>query len=181
MKTTVLFGSPRKHGNTQALVDAFARVLREKRHEVNILYLNELNIGPCRGCLACLKKGECRIKDDDMTKVRREIREADVLVYATPIYWFAPSGQLKVVMDRSMAFLDADYNSRVRGKKVVTLVSSADAAHETCRPTLDIFERTFDLLGMKYASHVEALGCMEKGKVSHEALEDARRAAESVL
>ena len=105
MKTVILFGSPRKDGNTHALVDVFARRLREKQHEVSVLYLGDLNICPCRGCLSCLEKGECRI-DDDMEQVRRHITEAEVVVYATPIYWFGPSAQLKLVMDRSISFLD---------------------------------------------------------------------------
>jgi multimeric flavodoxin WrbA len=67
MKAVVLFGSPRKDGNTHALVDAFAGVLLEKQHEVKVLYLNDLNIRPCQGCLSCIEKGECRI-DDDMRR-----------------------------------------------------------------------------------------------------------------
>jgi len=180
MKTVILFGSPRKDGNTHALVDAFARVIREKQHEVNVLYLGDLNICPCRGCLSCLEKGECTI-DDDMEQVSRHIREAEVVVYATPIYWFGPSAQLKLVMDRSIAFLDEDYSSRVRGKKAVTLITCADASHDTCQPALDMFRKTFELLGMTYAGHVEAVGCAGKGKVGSEMLQAAKRVAESVL
>jgi multimeric flavodoxin WrbA len=180
MKTVILFGSPRKDGNTHVLVDAFARRLREKQHEVSVLYLGDLNICPCRGCLSCLEKGECAI-DDDMEQVSRHIREAEVVVYATPIYWFAPSAQLKLVMDRSIAFLDGDYSSRVRGKKAVTLITCADASHDTCQPALDIFRKTFELLGMTYAGHVEAVGCADKGKVGSEMLQAAKRVAESVL
>ncbi len=180
MKTVILFGSPRKDGNTHALVDAFARVIREKRHEVNVLYLGDMNLSPCRGCLACLEKGECAI-DDDMEQVKRHIGEAEVVVYATPIYWFGPSAQLKLVMDRSIAFMDPDYNSRVKGKKAVTLITCADESHDTCQPALDMFTKTFDLLGMPYTAHVEALGCADKGKVANEALRAAEKAAESVL
>lgn len=180
MKAVVLFGSPRKDGNTHALVDAFARVLLEKQHEVKVLYLNDLNIRPCQGCLSCLEKGECRI-DDDMALVRGDIMEAGVVVYATPIYWFGPSAQLKLVIDRSIAFMDGEYNSRVRGKKAVTLVACADENRKVCRPTLDMFGKTLELLGMTYAAAVEAPGCADKGKVSGEALEAARKAAESVL
>jgi multimeric flavodoxin WrbA len=180
MKTVILFGSPRKDGNTHVLVDAFAGVIREKQHDVNVLYLGDLNICPCRGCLSCLEKGECPI-DDDMEQVRRHIMDAEVVVYATPIYWFAPSAQLKLVMDRSIAFLDADYSSRVRGKKAVTLITCADESHDTCQPALDMFRKTFELLGMPYAGHVEALGCADKGKVGSEMLLAARRAAGSLL
>jgi multimeric flavodoxin WrbA len=107
--------------------------------------------------------------------------EAGVIVYATPIYWFGPSAQLKLVIDRSIAFMDGEYNSRVRGKKAVTLIACADENRKVCRPTLDMFGKTLELLGMTYVAAVEAPGCADKGKVSGEALEAARKAAESVL
>ncbi len=180
MKAVVLFGSPRKNGNTSVLVDVFARTLRAKQHEVKILSLNDLNIHPCQGCFACKEKGECRV-NDDMTGVKEDMLAADVLVYATPIYWFGPSGQLKLSMDRSLVFLDADYRSRLQGKKAVSLITCADESREVCQPTLDMFQKTFDLLGMTYAAAVEAVGCEDKGKVDPAAMEAAKKAAESVL
>ena len=58
-----------------------------------------------------------------MKDIRKYILESDIIVYATPIYWFGPSAQLKLVMDRSIAFMDDNYNSRIAGKKAVTLMT----------------------------------------------------------
>jgi multimeric flavodoxin WrbA len=68
--------------------------------------------------LLCLlkKKGICKI-NDDMKDIRKYMMESDLIVYTFPIYWFAPSGQLKLAIDRSIAFMDENYNSRIKGKK----------------------------------------------------------------
>lgn len=180
MKTVILFGSPRKDGNTRQLVDAFTGAVKKGRHEVRLLHLNDMKIRPCQGCLACAETGECRIKDD-MRDVCTSIMESDVIVYATPVYWWAPSAQLKAVMDRSIAFFDGSMNSRVKGKKAVSLVCCADTDEETCAPTLEIFKRSFDGLGMEYAGHVEALGCEEKGMVKKKSLTATRNLARSLF
>lgn len=179
MKTAILFGSPRKDGNTRMLTDAFADALKSRETDVRFLYLNDLNIRPCQGCLSCAEEGVCRI-NDDMRDIGKYVMESDLVVYATPVYWWAPSAQLKLVMDRSLIFLDKDYNSRVKGKKAVTLVTCGDGDVDTCSPTLDIFRRAFQALGMEYAGHVEATGCEGKGVVSASALEAARKVAASL-
>jgi multimeric flavodoxin WrbA len=116
-----------------------------------------------------------------MRDICKYIMESDLVVYATPVYWSGPSAQLKLAMDRCVAFLDPQFDSRVRGKKAVTLMCCADEDSEMCRPSLDMFGKTFEGLGMIYAGRVEATGCADKGKVKQEILEAARRVAESVL
>ena len=180
MKTVVLFGSPRKDGNTRQLVDAFVGAMKKKANEVRLFHLNDMNIRPCQGCLSCAETGLCRI-NDDMGDIRTHIMKSDVVVYATPVYWWSPSAQLKLAMDRSIAFLDKDMNSRVSGKKAVSLVCCADNDKGTCGPVREIFKRTFEGLGMEYAGHVEALGCEEKGAVTKKMLDAAGSLARSLL
>ncbi len=179
MKTVILFGSPRKNGNTIQLAKAVSDALRAKGGNVRMLYLNDVNIRPCQGCYACKKTGVCRI-NDDMKDIIKYIMESDLVVYATPIYWFGPSGQLKLAMDRSVAFLDEEYNSRVKGKKAITLITCADEDRDTCSPCLGMFEKTFNLLGMDWVGNVEAVGCVDKEQVKAEYMEKAVKLAESV-
>jgi multimeric flavodoxin WrbA len=180
VKTVILFGSPRKDGNTRLMTDAFADAIKTRQTDVRLLYLNDMNIRPCQGCLVCSEKGMCRI-NDDMRDIYKYIMESDLVVYATPVYWWAPSAQLKLAMDRSIAFFDNDLNSRVKGKRAVTLMCCADTDVDTCSPALDIFKRTFEGLGMEYAGHVEAVGCEVKGEVPEAALEAVRKLAASLL
>lgn len=179
MKAVILFGSPRRDGNTKQLVNIFTNTLRERGNDVRVLYLNDMNIRACQGCLSCYAEGNCRI-NDDMKDVRKYIVESDVLVYASPIYWSAPSGQLKVAMDRCIAFLDANMNSRIAGKKACTLLTCADDKAEMFESSLMMFRRTFDDLGLTYAGGIEARGCMDKGSVAPEVLEGVRNLAASL-
>ena len=143
----VLFGSPRKKGNTAELARTVIATLKDKGWGVRTLYLNDMNIRPCQGCYTCLPGGVCKIKDD-MKDVRKYIMESDLIVYATPIYWFGPSGQLKLAMDRSIAFMDENFASRVKGKKAITLTTFGDENMDSCQPAIDMFTKTFDLLGI---------------------------------
>ena len=179
MKTVILFGSPRKEGNTIQLARAVSDALKAKGGNVRMLYLNDLNIRPCQGCYACLKSGVCKI-NDDMKDIRKYVLESDLIVYATPIYWFGPSGQLKIAMDRSIAFMDEEYNSRVKGKKAITLMTCADEKQDTCDPALGMFKKTLDLLAIDWVGSVEALGCVDKEPVKQEFIEKAAKLAESI-
>ena len=179
MQTVILFGSPRKEGNTIQLARVVTDTLRARGGNVRMLYLNDMNIRPCQGCLACLKEGVCKI-NDDMKDIRKYVHESDLIVYASPVYWFGPTGQLKIVMDRSIAFMDEEYNSRIKGKKAITLMTFADETMDTCQPALDMFRKTFELLGITWAGNVEAPGCLEKGSVKEEYKEKAARLAESI-
>jgi multimeric flavodoxin WrbA len=179
VKTVILFGSPRKDGNTIELVNAFSGVLRDNGHGVRTLYLNDMNIRPCQGCLACLPKGICRI-NDDMKDIRKYIKESDLIVFASPVYWFGVSAQLKAAIDRSLAFMNAKFGSRIKGKKTVTLMTCADKNADVCSPAIAMFRMTFDLLGLTYAGGVEATGCEGKGQVDTGFKESARRLAESI-
>lgn len=179
MKTVILFGSPHKRGNTRQLVDAFSETMKKTGHDVRLLNLNDMNVRPCQGCLMCAKEGKCRI-NDDMKDIRKYMLESDLLVYATPTYWWGPSSQLKLVIDRSIAFFDENLESRIKGKKAVTLITCADKSLDTFTPVLEPFKRTFDALSITYLGGVEEAGCEEIGKVSKKALDKTRKLAESL-
>jgi multimeric flavodoxin WrbA len=179
METVILFGSPHKDGNTIQIVNTLSEALKQKGHNVRMLYLNDLNIRPCQGCYACLPKGVCKI-NDDMKDIRKYMMNANLIVYATPIYWYGPSGQLKLVMDRSISFLDSKYNSRLKGKKVVTLMTCAEDDMDTFQPALGMFKKTFDLLGLKYAGGVEVPGCVVGKKIKKEFIQKAKELAKIV-
>lgn len=103
MKILVLNGSPRKNGNTEILADAFIRGAKESGHEVVKFDTGSMKIGACRACDYCHShNGEC-VQKDDMTSVYETMRSADMVVFASPIYWFAMSAQVKLAIDRFYA------------------------------------------------------------------------------
>ena len=103
MKIVVLNGSPRKGGNTEIMAQAFAEAARKNQNEVSVLDVASMNICGCLGCKYCwAHKGEC-VQKDDMGKVFAALADADVVVFASPIYWFDITAQMKTVIDRLYA------------------------------------------------------------------------------
>lgn len=106
MGKTVLIvsSSPRKNGNSETLAEAFANGAREAGHSVETVRLREKQMGFCRGCLACLKLGRCVIQDDAV-EIAAKMHDADVLVFATPVYYYSVCGQLKTMPAALTRFL----------------------------------------------------------------------------
>jgi multimeric flavodoxin WrbA len=103
MKILVLGGSPNKKGSTQILIDRFKQGAEEVGHTVTVLNAAYMNVHPCTGCIACGYDGPC-VNKDDMIQIRQAIMESEMLVFATPLYFFGISAQLKTVIDRFCAF-----------------------------------------------------------------------------
>ena len=96
----ILSTSPRKNGNSEMLAREFARGAEEAGHNVELLSLHDKTIGFCKGCLACQKTQRCVIHDDADAIVRK-MKDAEVIAFATPIYFYEMCGQMKTLLDRS--------------------------------------------------------------------------------
>lgn len=120
----VISTSLRNGSNSDLLADEFIRGAGEMGHTVEKLSLNDKTIQFCRGCLACQNKkdGHCVIHDDADTIVQK-MRKADVLVFATPIYYYEMSGQMKTLLDRANPLFPVTYTFR----DVYLLATAADA------------------------------------------------------
>ena len=99
-RVLVLSTSLRKGGNSDTLADAFIQGVREAGHTAEKVTLYDKTIGFCRGCLTCVQTQRCTI-DDDANAIVRQMRTADVLAFATPIYYYGMCGQMKTLLDRS--------------------------------------------------------------------------------
>lgn len=110
-KMCVIKTSLRYNSNSDQLADAFIQGAKEGGNSVEEISLKNKNIAFCKGCLACLKLGECVIKDD-ANSITEQIKQADVIVWATPIYYYEMSGQMKVMIDRANSLYETDYQFR---------------------------------------------------------------------
>lgn len=100
MKNVVIISStPRTNGNSYILANEFARGAKEEKHNVEIINLKEYRLNYCIGCYSCHKTGKC-IHNDGMNEILEKLIKADVIVFATPVYFYSMSGQLKVFIDR---------------------------------------------------------------------------------
>ena len=173
----IISSSPRKGGNSETLAASFAKDTGEAGHKVETIYLREKNYGFCKGCLACLKLGRCVI-DDDAVEIAARMHDADVLVFATPVYYYSVSGQLKTMLDRANPLFDSDYAFA----KAYLLETAAEDGEETVEGTVkavqgwvDCFERC-ELVGTVFAGGVNGVGDI----AGHPALEEAYQMGKEV-
>lgn len=126
MNILVLNGSPRPHGNTRQMVDAFRDGAEEAGHQVDVVDVCRKRIGGCLACEYCHSKGNGNcVQKDDMQEVYGLLRQAEMLVLASPIYFHGLSGQLKCAIDRLYA---AAYPRKpAKLKKVAMILSSGDS------------------------------------------------------
>lgn len=117
----IISSSYRLQGNSDLLADAFMKGAQAKGNIVEKILLNDKQIQFCRGCLVCQKTGKCIIKDDT-NEIVKKMKNADVIVFATPIYFYSMCGQLKTLLDRSNPLFIADYKFR----DIYLLTSAAD-------------------------------------------------------
>ena len=101
-KVLILSGSPRKGGNSDHLCDQFLKGALEAGHEAEKIFVSEKNIGYCRACYACRNTHKC-FQKDDMEEILTKIVEADVLVLASPVYFYSIDAQIKTMIDRTLA------------------------------------------------------------------------------
>ena len=171
----VISTSPRKGGNSDTLADAFVQGAREAGHRAEKVSLCDKTIGFCKGCLTCVKTQRCVIRDDADT-IARQMLTADVLVFATPIYYYGMCGQMKTLLDRANPLYSAEY----RFRDVYLLAAAAEEDEHTVdgavtglQGWIDCFDKA-RLAGSVFAGGVTSVGEIQGHAVLKQAYEMAR-------
>ena len=99
-KVLIISCSPSRGANSEILAGEFGRGAREAGHEVELISLRDKQIGFCKGCLACQKTGRC-VLHDDADQIARKMLNAEVIAFATPVYFYEMCGQMKTMLDRT--------------------------------------------------------------------------------
>lgn len=133
MKVLIISSSPRKGGNSDVLCEQFARGAAEAGHEVEKVNLREKKLFPCRACCGCMEHHVCVIKDD-MAEIFPKLVAADVIVLASPVYFYSLCSQMKMLIDRCLV----DHKS-IAGKQFYFIITAADPRHEAANETLAAF------------------------------------------
>lgn len=157
----ILEGSPRVHGNSAILAEEFARGAREAGCEVQTINVSRKKVAGCLGCNACYRNGGTCVQKDDMAEIREAMVAADVIVLASPIYFYSMSSQLKAVIDRTYAF----YRELV-GKTfyyIITCAAPDESFTKTMVASLDGF--TCCVPDAKVAGTVMGCGTNDAGDV----------------
>ncbi len=120
-KVLLLSGSPRKNGNSALLCQEFAKGASEAGNDVELIYLRDKKIGYCQACYYCKNHdGVCVIKDD-MAEILDKMNAADIIVMASPVYFYSIDAQMKALIDRTVAQW-----LKIRDKKFYYIMSSAE-------------------------------------------------------
>lgn len=173
----IISTSPRKNSNSQALALAFAQGAEAAGHQVDFVSLRGKTVNFCRGCFVCQEKRRCVIHDD-ADQLCQKALGADVLVFATPIYYYEMSGQLKTLLDRFNPLFPSDY--AFTDVYLLTAAAEEEAtvpqrAVSGVEGWIACFERA------RLAGSVFMGGVTEAGEnPEHPALEQARRMGQSV-
>ena len=95
MKITVITGSPRKHGNSFAMTEAFIKAAEQRGHTIQRFDAAFMKIGGCHACMTCYKTGKACSFDDDFNLIAPAILESDAVVFSMPVYWYSIPAQIK--------------------------------------------------------------------------------------
>jgi len=187
-KILVVKSSPRKDSNSSILAEEIAAAARRKGAHVETINLAQLKMGPCKACDSCQKsKVEFCSLQDDMIALYPKIIEADAIVYATPIYWFTVSAQLKLFMDRCYALMAPHHEegdaSPLAGKAIVLCTTYGDD-DPLCSGVVNARGTFIDFCAYVGADLVEVLHAtaQEPGEIRQdkELIEQARTVGEAL-
>ena len=150
MKIVVLQGSPNKKGSTHILADCFRQGAEAAGHTVEFIDATHAKIHPCTGCVHCGYEGPC-VQKDDVESIRKKILGADMLVFATPLYYYGMSAQLKILIDRFCAFNSSMQRKHMKSA-LLTVAWNSDSW-------------TFEALEAHYKTLVRYLNLTDMGMV----------------
>lgn len=160
-KVLVLSASPRKGGNSEMLCDQFMLGVKEAGNQVEKIFLRDKKIDYCVACEVCIKNGGNCVQKDDMAEVLEKMIAADVIVMATPVYYYAMNGQMKTLIDRTVA-----RHKEISNKEFYFILAAADNRNEEMESTLDGFRGfTRCLRGAKEKGVIYGTGAWGIGEI----------------
>jgi multimeric flavodoxin WrbA len=189
LKVVGLFGSPRRGGNTELLLEEALKGAVSEGAEVDRIYLTDYTITPCKECHGCDQTGHCVIPDD-MEKIYPKLLEADVIILASPIFFYGVTAWAKALVDRGQAFWARKYllkdpslgkeGKRRRGFFISVGATKGQKIFEGAILTAKYF---FDVLNAEYVGELVFRGIDAKGDIlkQHGALQEAFEAGRRLV
>jgi len=160
-KVLILSSSPRRGGNSDLLCDQFTKGVQEAGHQAEKIFLKEKEINYCTGCGVCFNGEKSCPQKDDMAAVLDKMVVADVIVMATPVYFYTMCGQMKTLIDRTCARY-----TEINNKEFYFIVSAADDNKQAMERTLEEFRGfTYCLDGAREKGIVSGTGTWNMGDI----------------
>ena len=176
-KILVISTSLRSKSNSEALADSFIKGARESGNSVEKITLQDKRIAFCKGCLACQKRQKCVI-DDDAVEIVQKMHDAETIVFATPLYYYEMSGQMKTLLDRANPLYPSDYAFR----DIYFLATAAEGAASVPERAISGLTGWINCFeNASFAGSVFAGGVNDIGEIEgHKALKEACRLGKSI-
>ncbi len=183
-----LQGSPRKNGNSDYLLTEFLRICEEQGAQTRVIHMDSLDIQPCKELIVCEKKGFCPIKDEMEPHIYGLIRRADVVVLASPVFFYNVSAQAKILIDRCQMFWGRKYKLKLAdpdaGSRQGVLLSAAASGGKRLFEGVELTAHYFfDAISAKFAESLTYKKVESAGAVAQVAGvdKDIREAAGRVM
>lgn len=159
----IISASPRKNGNSDILCDRFALGAQESGNKVEKIFVSDKKIGYCRGCGVCNDTHKC-VQKDDMAEILDKMINADVIVLATPVYFYSMDAQMKTLIDRTVPRY-----TEISDKEFYFIMTSADTEKENLKRTMEAFRGfTEDCLdGAKESGIIYGTGAWKVGEIKN--------------
>ncbi|HOV84779.1 MAG TPA: flavodoxin family protein [Syntrophobacteraceae bacterium] len=171
MKIVCLLGSPRRKGNSSMIAERFCSTAQGLGAEVRTFALNDLSFRGCQGCMTCKTRLDRCALEDDLTEVLDAVRATDLLVLASPVYYWDVSSQMKAFLDRTYSFLVPDFivnprKSRLEpGKKLVFILAQNNPDRNSFTDIFKKFDYFFRAYGFSDTRLIRAFGVAAPGEV----------------
>ncbi len=187
MQITTLLGSAKKKGNTATVLGWVEEELKSLGHNVNRVYLNNKTIKGCLGCAKCRENPDeiACVQKDDAIDIMEQMISSDVVLYASPIYFWGFSAQIKALIDRGYSLVTnyhkPGHTSLMRGKRIGLLVTGADGFEENAEGMFIAFDRVVDFLLARNSGELYVGECSVPSDLPEEVKNQSLELAQSLV
>ncbi len=187
MQITTLLGSAKKKGNTATVLGWVEEELQSLGHDVERIYLNNKSIGGCLGCAKCRENPDeiACVQKDDAIDIMGQMISSEVVLFASPVYFWGFSSQIKALIDRGYSLVTnyhkPGHTSLMKGKRIGLLVTGADAYEENAEGLFTAFDRIVDFLLAKKSGELYVGECSVPAELSEAVRNNALELARSLV
>lgn len=162
-KVLILSSSPRKNSNSDTLCHSFAKGAKDKGNEVQEIFINDKKINFCKACSYCETHNGACSQHDDMAEIIDAILKSDVIVFASPVYFYTISGQLKTLIDRLVAVY-----TKIKNKDIYYIFTAAENGRTTFDKSASCMDGLLDCLtSVTVKGRIYAGGVWKKGEINN--------------
>ncbi len=187
MKILVLMGSPRKKGNTAKVLSWITDDLLAAGHEIETVYLNEKRIKGCLACAGCKEKEDmiACVQKDDAPDILHAMIKSDLIIFASPLYFWGFSSQMKSIIDRTYSLYNRyhqpGHTSLIEGRKTVLVVTGGGGFSDNAEPVFTAFDRMQVPWKTVKAGELFVGPCSTPEALGRDAMDQARELAAGII